>query len=91
MADSVVNRPRLRWLMMIFGLPVTTGAVDVVEGRQCAPGDALGRSYHPLESPAIAGGAVAVPGGDAAQQDALNCASVNVCEGLGPGRISSAS
>jgi hypothetical protein len=34
-----------------------------------------------MESTAIAGGVVAVPGGDTAQQDALNCASVKVCEG----------
>jgi hypothetical protein len=25
-----------------LGLPVTPGAVDVLEGRQCAPTDALG-------------------------------------------------
>ena len=47
-----------------------------------SPGDALGRPHHPLESPAVAGGAVAVPDGDTAQQDALNCASVKVCEGF---------
>jgi hypothetical protein len=40
------------------------------------------RPHHPLESPVVAGGAVAVPGGDAARQDALNGASVRVCEGL---------
>ena len=33
-----------------FGLPVTLGAVGVLEGSQCAPGDALGRPHHPLES-----------------------------------------
>ena len=38
--------------------------------------------HHPPESPAVAGGAVAVPGGDTARQDALNCTSVKVCEGL---------
>ena len=47
--------------------------------RQCAPGDA---PQHPLEIPVVFGGAVAVPGGDTAQQDAHNCASVKVCEGL---------
>ena len=26
----------------LFGLPVTLGAVGVLEGRQCGPGDALG-------------------------------------------------
>ena len=61
---------------------MTSGAVGVLEGRQCAPGDALGRPHHPLESPAVAGSAAAVPGGDTARQDALNCASVKVCEGL---------
>ena len=30
-------------------------------GRQCAPGDALGRLHHPLESLAVVDGAVAVP------------------------------
>ena len=35
-----------------------------------------------LECPAVVGGAVAVPGGDTAQQDALNCAYVNICEGF---------
>jgi hypothetical protein len=67
----------------LFGLPVTSGAEGVLEGRQCTPGEVLGRPHQPLESPAEAGGAVAVPGGgDAARQDALNCASVKVCEGL---------
>ena len=31
----------------LFGLPVMSGAVGVLEGRQCAPGDALGRPHHP--------------------------------------------
>jgi hypothetical protein len=66
----------------LFGLPVTSGTVGVLEARQCAPGDALCRPHHPLESPAIAGGAFAVPGVDKAQQDTLNCASVEVSEGL---------
>ena len=44
--------------------------------------------HLPLDSHEVEGGAVAIPGGDAAQQDALNCASVkkkncaSVCEGL---------
>ena len=64
----------------LLGLPVSPGAVDVLEGRQCAPGDTLGRMQHPVESPAVADSAVAIPGGDTAQQDALNGASVIVCE-----------
>ena len=35
----------------LFVLPVTSGAVGILEGRQCAPGDALGRLHHPLENP----------------------------------------
>ena len=45
----------------LFGL-VTLGAVGVLEGRQFAPSDVLGRLHHPLESPAVAGVAAAMPG-----------------------------
>ena len=47
-------------LVDLFGLPVTSGAVGVLEGRWFAPGDALGRPHHPLESLVVEGGAVAV-------------------------------
>ena len=66
----------------LFGLPVTSGSVGVLEGRQCAPSDALGKSHHPLESPAVVDGAIAVPGGDRAQHDAPNGASIEICEGF---------
>ena len=66
----------------LFDFPVTLGAVGVLEGKQCAPGDALSKTHHPLECPAVAGGAVALPGGDTARQDALNCESVEVSEGV---------
>ena len=66
----------------LLGLPVKPGTVDVLEGRQCALSDALGRPHHPLESSEVADGAVALPGDDTARQDALNFASVKVCEGL---------
>ena len=56
----------------LSGLPVTSGAVGVLEGRQFAPGDALCRPHHPLESLVVEGGAVA-----------LDCASVKVCQGFG--------
>ena len=49
----------------LFDRPLTSDAEGVLEGRQCAPVDALGRPYHPLESPAVAGGAVSVKGGAA--------------------------
>ena len=34
----------------------------------------------PLESVAVEGSAFAIPGGDTARQDPLDCASVKVCE-----------
>ena len=54
-------------LNYIFGLPVTLGAVGDLEGRQSAPGDALGRPHNPLESPAVSGDAVAVSGSGTAR------------------------
>ena len=51
----------------LFGLPVTSGAVGVLEGRRCAPRELLGRLHHPLESPVAASVAFTVPGGDTAQ------------------------
>ena len=61
---------------------MTSGAVGVLECRQWVPRDALRRPYHPLESPVVLGGAVAVPGSDTARQDALNCASVKFSEDI---------
>ena len=55
-----------RVVVVLDHLPGTSGAVGVLEGRHCAPGDVFGIPLHPLESPAVAGGAVAVPGGDTA-------------------------
>ena len=42
----------------------------------------MGRSHHPLESPRVAGGEVAMPGANTARQDTLNCVSVKVCQGF---------
>ena len=67
----------------LFGLPVTSDGVGVLEGRYFSPGDALSRPHCPLESLTVVGGAVAVPGGETARQDALDCASVKVCQGFG--------
>ena len=64
----------------LFGLPVTSGGVGLLEGRWFAPGDALCRPHYPLESLMVVSRAVAIPGGDTARQDALDCASVKVCE-----------
>uniref|UniRef100_A0AAZ3PYF7 Paired domain-containing protein n=1 Tax=Oncorhynchus tshawytscha TaxID=74940 RepID=A0AAZ3PYF7_ONCTS len=38
------------------------------------------RPHYPLESLPVMGGAAAVPGSDTARQDALDCASVKVCD-----------
>ena len=62
----------------LLGLPVTPDAVDVLEGRQCAPSDALDGLHYPL----VADDVIAVPGFDTARQDVLNGASVEVHEGL---------
>jgi hypothetical protein len=37
----------------LLGVPMTPGAVDVLEGMQCVPGAVLGRPHHPLENPAV--------------------------------------
>jgi hypothetical protein len=72
-----------KWLksfLIFFGLLVTAGAVDVLEGRQCAPGDSLGWPHQPLESPAVTDCAVAVPDGNTARKDAHNRTTVKVCD-----------
>ena len=73
----------MTWVVVVFddlfGLLLTSGAIGVLEGRPCAPGDALDRPHHPLESPAVADGAVAAPGGVSARQGALMGASDKVC------------
>jgi hypothetical protein len=61
-----------------FCIPTPLGAVGVQDGRKFAPGNALGRPHHPLESFAVVGGADAISGGDTARQDALECAFVKV-------------
>ena len=66
----------------LFGLPGTSGIAGVLEGRYFASGGALCRPHHPLENPAVADSAIAIPGGGTAGQDAVNCASVQFCEGF---------
>ena len=34
----------------LFGLPVTLGGVGVLDGREFAPGDALGRPHQPQDA-----------------------------------------
>ncbi len=59
-----------------LGFPCTPPSVDVLEGGKLTSNNVAGSSHDPLQSPAVASGAVSKPGGDAAGQDALHCAGV---------------
>ncbi len=48
-----------------------TAGVDILEGGKLTSNNVAGSSHDPLQSPAVASGAVSKPGGDAACQDAL--------------------
>ncbi len=58
------------------GFPCTPPGVDILEGGKLTSNNVAGSSHHPLQSPAVASGAVSKPGGDAAGQDALHSAGV---------------
>ncbi len=58
------------------GFPCTPPGVDVLEGGKLTSNNVAGSSHDPLQSPAVASGAVSKPGGDAAGQDALHSAGV---------------
>ncbi len=53
-------------------LPYTPHGVDVLEGGKLTSNNVAGSSHDPLQSFAVASGAVSKPGGDAAGQDALH-------------------
>jgi hypothetical protein len=55
MSVYIGQQPLKDILDYLFGLPVSSGAVGVLECRQRAPGDALGRLHHPLACLAVAG------------------------------------
>ncbi len=61
------------------GFPCTPPGVDVLEGGKLTSNNVAGSSHDPLQSPAVASGAVSKPGGDAAGQDVLgrNCNKIN--------------
>ncbi len=52
------------------GFPYTPPGVDLLEGGKLTSNNVAGSSHDPLQSPAVASGAVSKPGGDAAGQDA---------------------
>ncbi len=59
-----------------LGFPYTPPGVDVLEGGKLTSNNVAGSSHDPLQSFAVASGAVSKPGGDAAGQDALHSAGV---------------
>ncbi len=65
------------------GFPYTPAAVDVLEGGKLTSNNVTGSSHNPLQSFAVASGAVSKPGGDAAGQDALHSAGVEGSEDAG--------
>ncbi len=66
-----------------LGFPCTPPGVDVLEGGKLTYNNVAGNSHEPLQSPAVASGAVSKPGGDAAGQDALHSAGVEGSEDAG--------
>ncbi len=72
------------WVAGVFenppGFSCTPPCVDVLEGGKLTSNNVAGSSHDPLQSFAVASGAVSKPGGDAAGQDALHRAGVEGSE-----------
>ncbi len=51
------------------GFPCKPPGVDILEGGKLTSNNVAGSSHDPLQSPAVASGAVSKPGGDTAGQD----------------------
>ncbi len=73
----------LESLTILRGFPYTPPGVDVLEGGKLTSNNVAGSSYDPLQSFAVASGAVSKPGGDAAGQDALHSAGIERSEDAG--------
>ncbi len=65
------------------GFPCAPPGVDILEGGKLTSNNVAGSSHDPLQSPAVASGAVSKPGGDTAGQDALHSAGVEGPEDSG--------
>ncbi len=65
------------------GFPCTPPGVDILEGGKLTSNNVAGSSHDPLQSFAVASGAVSKPGGDTAGQDALHSAGVEGPEDSG--------
>ncbi len=46
------------------GFPCTPPGVDILEGGKLTSNNVAGSSHDPLQSPAVASGAVSIPGGE---------------------------
>ncbi len=66
-----------------LGFPYTPPGVDVLEGGKLTSNNVAGSSHDPLQSFAVANGAVSKPGSDAAGQYALHSAGVEGSEDTG--------
>ncbi len=60
------------------GFPCTPPGVDVLEGGKVTSNNVAGSSHDPLQSFAVASGAVSKPGSDAAGQDALHSGTLGI-------------
>ncbi len=65
------------------GFPYAPPGVDVLEGGKLTSSNVAGSAHDPLQSFAVASGAVSKPGGDAAGQDALHSEGVEGSEDSG--------
>ncbi len=62
------------------GFPYTLPGVDVLERGKLTSNNVAGYSHDPLQSFAVASGAVSKPSGDAASQDTLHSSGVEGSE-----------
>ncbi len=69
--------------MILLAFLIQPPGVDVLEGGKLTSNNVAGSSHDPLQSFAVASGAVSKPGGDAASQDALHSAGVEGSEDAG--------
>ncbi len=73
----------LESLVILSGFPYAPPGVDILERGKLTSNNVAGSSHTPLQSFAVASGAVSKPGGDAAGQDALHSAGVECSEDAG--------
>ena len=61
-----------------MGLPLTPPGMEVLDSRDLDPSDVLGHTHYLLLHLAVRYQTVAIPRGDAASQDALNGAAIEL-------------